>query len=61
MDDYKWHAACITGVPPISDETRGEAASRRKQQFSDTKKTEDTGAELQIVQLPGQGRVSGQC
>lgn len=41
-------------MPKISDETRGESASRRKQNFSVKKDDNDAASDLKLVQMPGQ-------
>jgi hypothetical protein len=40
------------GVPKVTDDTRGEAASRRKQNFAE--KNDDSMSEPKLVQAPGQ-------
>ncbi|KAI6205015.1 C2H2-type domain-containing protein [Aphelenchoides besseyi] len=40
-------------VQPVTQKTRGEAASRRKQNFTDSMQTEDSTSEVKLVQLPG--------
>ncbi|KAI6173145.1 Cyclin domain-containing protein [Aphelenchoides besseyi] len=40
-------------VQPVTQKTRGKAASRRKQTLNDSAQTEDSTSEVKLVQLPG--------